>query len=150
MKASQVPKYLQNPAHTRQLILLFLLAGFALICVETRYEHQAVLVKKPQAWTPIIYSLTVSIVLILNLFSKHLLPRLALMIFFGGGIIVGMLGFWFHSKGVPFAALKHIADVVFTTPGRLLTDESGTPVLAPLSIIGLSLIGITINLSKVE
>lgn len=56
------------------------------------------------------------------------------------------LGFWFHSKGQPFTALCQVMKVICMSPGKIVTEDLGPPVLAPLSLVGLGLLGVVLCL----
>lgn len=128
----------------RRGLLLALLGGLALLLVEIRYEHQAVLGDKWQSWIPIVSLPVILILASMGMFAFRALARKLLIGCFVGLAMVGLLGFWFHSKGKPVQGLIHIAKVDLGEPGHILeqTDDTNPPLLAPLSLVGLGLIGV--------
>lgn len=135
---------LRDPVVAQKLAIILLISGLALLLVEVRFEHQVVLAKKWQSWIPLGYTsalvLTGSIAL--PLWQRG--GRKALLCGFAAGVIVGILGFWFHSKGQPIVALSQVIKVIGMMPGRIVTDDLGPPVLAPLALIGLGMLGVVI------
>lgn len=130
-----------------------LLGGIFLLLVEIRFEHQAVLADKWQAWIPIAYLAlalllgTVALVC-LKSFGKNLL-----IVLFSGLAALGIAGFCFHSLGKPVKQLSEVVSVDFSTPGQLKSDDgqdSHPPLLAPLALVGLGLLGISTCLIKTE
>lgn len=130
----------------QRAILLALLGGLGLLLVEIRYEHQAVLGEKWQSWIPIIYLLAMLVLMPLGQFHFGRLGGKLLMCCFAGLVIVGTLGFWLHTKGKPVQGVIHIVQVDLKEPGHLLQEASDEdthpPLLAPLSLVGLGVIGI--------
>jgi hypothetical protein len=130
-----------------------LLGGISLLLVEIRFEHQAVLVDKWQAWIPIVYLalslLFGSVALVcLRSFGKNLL-----IVLFSGLAVIGIAGFCFHSLGKPVKQVSEVVSVDFSPPGQLKPDDgedSHPPVLAPLALVGLGLLGILTCLIKTE
>ena len=134
----------REPVVAQILAIILLISGLALILIEVRFEHQVVLAKKWQSWIPLGYTsamlLTGSIAL--PLWQRG--GRKALLCGFAAGVLVGILGFWFHSKGQPIVALSQVIKVIGMPPGRIVTDDIGPPVLAPLALIGLGMLGVVI------
>lgn len=135
---------LSKPRIAQRVVILLLLLGLALLLVEVRFEHQAVLGKKWQAWIPIAYS---SIMLVAGGFSLIFWDRggrLMLKLGFGIAPLVGLTGFWLHSKGDPWMAMCMVLKVICMVPGKIPLDGGGPPVLAPLALAGLGLLGLII------
>jgi hypothetical protein len=66
---------------------------------------------------------------------------------------VGIAGFCFHSLGKPVKQVSEVVSVDFSAPGQLKSDdgeESHPPILAPLALVGLGLLGISVCLLKTE
>ncbi|MBS2009899.1 MAG: hypothetical protein JST01_22810 [Cyanobacteria bacterium SZAS TMP-1] len=135
---------LSKPRIAQKVAALMLLLGLALLLIEVRFEHQAVLGKKWQAWIPIIYS---SIMLVAGGVSLTFWDRggrLILKLGFGIAPVVGLTGFWLHSKGDPWMAMCMVLKVICMMPGKIPLDGGGPPVLAPLALAGLGLLGLVI------
>lgn len=135
-----------------KVLVLALLGGFAFLMLEIRYEHRAVLLDERAAWIPIIYSgLTLLIGgILLALWERG--GRLILSLWFGGAMIVGGLGVWFHSGGHPLKAAAlagQSAKLVLSKPqspdaasAAPEADVGGPPLLAPLAFCGLGMFGL--------
>ncbi len=135
---------LSEPRIAQRIAVLLLLFGLALLLVEVRFEHQAVLGKRWQAWIPLAYT---SIMLIAGGVSLAIWGRgglLVLKLGFGITPFVGLTGFWLHSKGDPWMAMCMVLKVVYMVPGKIPLDGGGPPVLAPLALAGLGLLGLII------
>jgi hypothetical protein len=135
---------LSKPRIAQRVAVLLLLVGLALLLIEVRFEHQAVLGKMWQAWIPIAYT---SIMLVAGGFGLAIWGRGGRMIVklgFGIAPLVGLTGFWLHSKGDPWMAMCMVLKVVCMMPGKIPLDGGGPPVLAPLSLVGLGLLGLVI------
>ncbi|MFN8656825.1 MAG: hypothetical protein U0105_10845 [Candidatus Obscuribacterales bacterium] len=141
---------LRDPAVAQKVAIALLISGLGLLLVEVRFEHQVVLAKKWQSWIPLIYTTAMLIAggIALPLWKRG--GRIALLFGFAAGVIVGSLGFWFHSKGLPFTALCQVMKVICMTPGKIVTEDLGPPVLAPLSLIGLGLLGVVLCLQTAD
>lgn len=139
---------IREPAIAQLVCIALLLGGLALLLVEVRFEHQAVLGKKWQAWIPIIYCCAMLVVgpLAMRLWQRS--GRYLLAIGFALAPILGLLGFWFHSKAHPVLAMSKVFRVVCMTPGKIPMDADGPPVLAPLALAGLGLLGAVLCLTN--
>lgn len=137
---------LQEPAIAQKLAVTLLLAGLGLLLVEVRFEHQAVLAKKWQSWIPLVYTSIMLIAGPLGMFFWKRGGRVMLCAGFALAPLLGLVGFWFHSKGDPWLALGKIYTVICMTPGKIPLDAGGPPVLAPLALAGLGMVGLVICL----
>lgn len=141
---------LQKPEIIQQVIFWLLLGGFLILLVEIRFEHQVVLGEKWQPWIPIIYLMLMTIIIPTGVLFFKGFGRGLLIFSFIGLALVGMLGFWFHSKGKPIESVVSIVETDFKRPGHIYLDgsddESKPPVLAPLSLVGLAAIGVLMSL----
>ncbi|HIA52537.1 MAG TPA: hypothetical protein EYN91_10675 [Candidatus Melainabacteria bacterium] len=139
---------IREPAKAQFVCIALLLGGLALLLVEVRFEHQAVLGKKWQAWIPIIYCCAMLVVgpLAMSLWQRS--GRYLLAIGFALAPILGLVGFWFHSKAHPVLAMSKVFRVVCMTPGKIPMDADGPPVLAPLALAGLGLLGAVLCLTN--
>lgn len=133
-------KRLQDPWFAQKLAVVLYLAGLCLLSVEIRFEHQAVLGEKWQAWIPLVYLCAMTILGACSLLRWQSWGRKVLIAGFLAGALVGLAGFWFHCKANPLKAVSMVLHVVSSSPGRVLVDVEGPPVLAPLALVGLSLL----------
>ena len=149
-------------------LVVLLLGGFAFLLLEVRFEHRDVVSEKLVAYIPIVYSLLTLVVgaVLLALWDKG--GRLLLQILFGGAVIVGALGVWFHTGGNPVRAVSLVGRslrLLATIPPMKEAEppggppaakpagqgeaaqveegpgEGGPPLLAPLAFCGLGLLG---------
>ncbi len=139
---------IREPAIAQRVAAALLIAGFALLVLEVRFEHQAVLGKKWQAWMPIIYSASMLLGGPIGLFLWNRGGRICLSLAFALAPILGLFGFCFHSKGDPWLALCKVFNVISMIPGKIPMDTGGPPVLAPLALAGLGLVGMVICLAS--
>jgi hypothetical protein len=130
-----------------------LLGGISLLLVEIRFEHQAVLADKWQAWIPIGYLALALLLGTVALICFRRFGKNLLIVLFSGLAAVGIAGFCFHSLGKPVKQVSEVVSVDFSAPGQLKSDdgeESHPPILAPLALVGLGLLGISVCLLKTE
>ena len=111
-----------------RLLLATLLGGVALLLVELRFEHREVLVETWHSWIPLVYSALTLVAGVGALVRWTAGARQALAILFGGGLAIGLLGFWFHTGG-------HLTAI--WVPNH-------PPALAPLAFCGLGTLGVLI------
>lgn len=132
---------IREPAIVQFICIALLLGGLALLLVEVRFEHQAVMGKKWQTWIPLTYCFAMLIVgpLAMSIWQRG--GRHLLAAGFALAPILGLLGFWFHSKTDPVLAVSKVFRVISMTPGKIPLDVGGPPVLAPLALAGLGLLG---------
>ena len=135
-------KWLENPSQARKILVLLVILGLAILCLEVRYEHQAILVKHWQGWIPIAYSFAMVVTGLISIFFWNKGGRYVVIIGFLIGVVIGLLGVWFHSEGKLINAVSQVIMVVFSEPGRIIADDGGPPVLAPLSLTGLGTVGV--------
>lgn len=135
---------ISEPRFVEKLVVALLLAGLALLFIEVRFEHQAVLAKKWQAWIPLVYSGLMVLLGPATLVFWNRGGKKLLAVAFCLAPIIGGIGFWFHSKGDPWMAFCNVVKVVCMMPGKIPLDVDGPPVLAPLALGGLGLVGVVI------
>ncbi len=82
-----------------KIVVLILVAAFAGLLFDLRYEHNHILAKHEIGWTPIIHSAVSVLVGAAGLALWDRGGRLLLMAIFGAGFVVGALGFWYHGQG---------------------------------------------------
>ena len=119
-----------------------------MLLMDIRYEHQAVLGEKWQAWIPIGYIGLLILLEPFGIFTLRRIGRYLLVSLFGGLVFVGLLGFWFHTKGRPIQVLGHLIAVDLGVPGHLDTSayDGEPPPIAPLSLAGFGAIGVAVSL----
>lgn len=139
---------LQEASIAQKLAIVLLLGGLGLLLVEVRFEHQAVLAKKWQAWIPLAYTTIMLIAGPLGLFFWNRGGRILLCAGFALAPLLGLVGFWFHSKADPWLALSKVYKVIWMMPGKIPLDTDGPPVLAPLALAGLGMLGLVICLAR--
>lgn len=118
-------------------IVLFLIAGFAMLVIDLRSEHVDVVRQNWKAWIPIVYSGVMVLVGAAALAKWQQWGRQALLFSFAAAFVVGGLGFWFHNQGHPIAAVMTVLSA-WTQP---LHHPDAPPPLAPLSFAGLGFLG---------
>lgn len=131
-----------------KLIIGLILGAFCVLLVDIRYEHRAVMAEKWQSWVPLVYLAAVCLIspIALVLFNRY--GRKLLAICFVGAVFMGITGFFLHSKGQPIQKVQHLVIEFFSQPGHLSAAEKNPPILAPLSLAGLGLIGLLLSLTK--
>lgn len=131
--------------------LVLLLGGIFLLLAEIRFEHQAVLADKWQSWIPIVYLSLMLIAGLIGVLTLETVGRKLLVVAFSGLVVLGFLGFTFHSQGKPLQRLSNVMLVDFSRPGQLTAGDNSDivpPILAPLSLVGLGAIGILTSIWK--
>src|SRR2546427_7624396 len=76
-----------------------LLGGVVLLLCELRFEHREVLGENWRSWIPLIYAAVTLLGGLVALLRWDGKGRRVLAMLFGAGIVVGLLGFWFHTDG---------------------------------------------------
>lgn len=95
----------REPLVAGKLLIFLLLAGLALLFIEVRFEHQAVLGRRWQAWLPLGYCAFLFLMGPVSLALWNRGGRRLLLICFSVAPLIGTLGFWFHSKGDPWRSV---------------------------------------------
>ena len=108
-----------------------------MLVVDLRFEHVEAVHEHPISWTPIIYSGLMINLGIVGLIAWDRGGRQVLQAAFVAAFVVGLLGFWFHNHG----HLIH-GVTVLSAWNRPLQHTDAPPPLAPLSFLGLGLIGL--------
>ena len=130
-------------------LLLALLGGIFLLFVEIRFEHSAVMGEKWQAWIPCAYLPALLVLIPIGLIFFRRFGRNLLVVLFACLIVVGTLGFWFHSKGKPVEKVWHVIATDLEQPGHIKDsdddEDTAPPILAPLSLAGLGTIGVLVS-----
>ncbi|MBI4951388.1 MAG: hypothetical protein HY908_05105 [Myxococcales bacterium] len=140
---------LRDPFVAQRLAVALLLGGIALLVLEVRVEHHVVLAEKTHAWAPLIYGMAMLALGALALPLWRRGGRQAMAWGFAFGILLGAVGVFFHAKGEPFSAVAELFGIVLRSPGDIVTDGGGPPILAPLAWSGLGLLGVVVCLPVV-
>lgn len=108
--------------------LVLLLGGIFLLLAEIRFEHQAVLADKWQSWIPIAYLSSMLVVGLFGVLTIEKFGRTVLVVLFSGLMVLGIVGFGFHSQGKPFERLRNVVSIDFSRPGQLTASDSNDTV----------------------
>jgi hypothetical protein len=120
-----------------KLIVLILMGGFVVLLTQVRYDHRMVVKENGIAWTPIVFSILMVIACVFGLTFWNRGGRQILLFGFIIAVGVGLLGFWFHTKGHLFRGVGHeLSAWVRKIPG-----EDKPPALAPFAFVGFGLLG---------
>lgn len=134
----------------QRLLLLTLTGGLLILLVEIRFQHSVVMGEKWQSWIPIIYLSSLLLLVPIGMTFLRRFGRGLLIVLFAGLTVTGIFGFWFHSKNKPIQAISHVIATDLDQPGHVKAsaeeEETNPPILAPLSLCGLGLIGILATL----
>ena len=118
-------------------VVLVLTGGFVILLVQIRYDHRSVVGENAVAWVPIVYSMLMIVVSALGLLFWGRGGRQVLQVGFTLAILVGLVGFWYHTDGKLVGAVQHQFSVWIQT----IPDEEKPPALAPLAFAGFGLLG---------
>lgn len=134
----------------QRLLLLTLTGGFFILLIEIRFQHSVVMGDKWQSWIPVAYLTALLVLVPVGMIFFQRLGRRLLIGLFSGLIVVGILGFWFHSKNKPIQAVWHVIATDLEEPGHIKIsnedEETNPPLFAPLSLAGLGAIGVLVSL----
>jgi hypothetical protein len=122
-----------------KLILLILGGGFLITALEVRYLHRFALLEYPLAWSPIVYGIIAAVACFIALGIKQR-PAWPLAVIFFLGIPVSGIGMYMHMEDHP-NALRKLVGMPISGKDR----GDGPPVLAPLSLGGLAMIGLVLT-----
>jgi len=139
-----------------KLILLVLAGGFLTMALEIRYLHREVLQEEWQAILPLIFCPVAALACGLALFNSHA-ARYSCSAVMALGAVVGLYGVLLHSEGKvePFQRLFTASIIAKADEGEEeerehgkaeAEGEDGPPVLAPMSLTGLSIVGLLVAL----
>ena len=123
-----------------------LLGGVALLICELRFEHREALGETWRAWIPLGYCAATLLAGSIALLRWRTGGRTALAALFGAGLLVGLLGLWFHTGGHPFNGLREVLSAWALAPGQNGGIKVGShpPALAPLAFCGLGSLGLLV------
>jgi hypothetical protein len=123
-----------------------LLGGVALLLCELRFEHREVLGETWHSWIPLVYSGVTLLVGSVAWLRWNAGGRRVLVALFGLGIVVGLLGFWFHTDGHLIGGLGDVLGAWRIPLGQNGGIKIGSkpPALAPLALCGLGTLGVLV------
>ena len=108
-----------------------------MVLVEVRFDHRSVVGENAVAWIPIVFSVLMMIASAIGLFFWTRGGRQLLLIGFLLSILVGFVGFWYHTNGRLVRSIQH----EFSAWIRKIPDEDKPPALAPLAFAGFGVVG---------
>lgn len=115
-----------------------------MLLIDIRWEHRVELGRQWETWIPLVYIGLMLVVGVLSLYKWEGWGPRVLQIGFALGIIVGLLGVWFHGGRDPFGNLLRVFEAwtipLGTNGGVKVSSEP--PVVAPFAFIGLALLGL--------
>ena len=123
-----------------KLVVFVLLGGFCILFVQVRYDHRSVIGENAIGWIPIIFSTVMILISLFGLLFWSRGGRRILQVFYFLAVLVGLVGFWYHTKGKPVRALEH--DLSVWT--RKIPDEDKPPAFAPLAFAGFGILGVLV------
>jgi len=127
-----------------KLIVLVLLGGLLMLLIDIRWEHRVELGRQWETWIPLIYIGLMIVAGVVSLYLWEGLGPRILQVGFALGIIVGLLGVWFHGGKNPVGNLARVFTAwtipLGTNGGVKVSSEP--PVIAPLAFVGLGLLGL--------
>jgi len=118
-------------------IVFILIGGFGVLLVQIRYDHRSVVGEDAIAWIPIFYSSLMIIGSVMGLLFWDRGGRKALFAGFLLAIVVGVVGYWYHTNGRLVRSVQHELSAWV----RKIPDEDRPPALAPLAFTGFGLLG---------
>ena len=127
-----------------RLIAAAVLGGIALLLFELRFEHREVLGETWRSWIPLVYAGVTLVAGCFALLRWDAGGRGALAVLFGIGVVVGLLGLWFHTGGHVLAGVREVFGawrVPFGQDGGIKMG-SKPPALAPLAFCGIGTLGL--------
>ena len=129
----------------RRAIVAILLGGILVLMLEIRFEHREVLGERWESYIPLVYCAAMLLFGTVGLIAFRTWGRWLLLIGFSLGLTIGCAGLWLHSDGQPLRAIRRVVLAWRLPPGDnggVKPQLSGPPVMAPLSFLGLSAIGV--------
>jgi hypothetical protein len=115
-----------------------------MLLIDIRWEHRVELGRQWETWIPLVYIGLMLIAGVLSLYRWQGWGPKALQVGFALGIIVGLLGVWFHGGKDPVGNLLRVftAWVIPLGTNGGVKVSSEPPVIAPLAFVGLGLLGL--------
>lgn len=143
--AARAPRTASGDGRDR-CICAVLLGGMAMLLLELRYEHRAVLGETWRAWIPLVYSMMTLAIGAIALLRWTAGSRRILAVFFGLGVAVGLLGLWYHAAGHGTRGVREVLGSWRIPAGEEGKLEPGAhpPALSPSAFCGLGTIGLLV------
>lgn len=131
----------------QRAVLALLFGAFVMLLLEVRFAHKIVIVEKWYAWIPIVYFAIMLVVIPVGMLTiRKPFGRILLATTFGAAVFIGIAGSLLHTKGHPIEHVINMIKTDLSAPGRLSAEGDPPPPLAPLSLVGLGLIGVLVSL----
>jgi len=129
-----------------QRLAAFLVGGAAFLLFELRFEHREVLGETWASWIPLVYCSLTLVAGGIALLRWRTWGRRALSGLFALGIVVGALGFGFHTGGHLLDGLRDVLGAWRIPLGQDGGIKMGSrpPALAPLAFCGLGTLGLLV------
>jgi hypothetical protein len=132
-----------RPLDRERAAVALVLGGVAVLLCDVRFEHREALGETWRASIPLFWGAATLLAGSFALWRWAAWRRL-LAATFAAGVVVGLLGFWFHSGGHPLHALTDALAawrIPFGNDGGI-KPGSRPPALAPLAMCGLGSLGL--------
>jgi hypothetical protein len=113
------------------------MGGFGVVLVQVRYDHRFVVGGDALAWIPGVYSSLMIVASAVGLLFWSRGGRQALLAGFLIAVVVGILGFWYHTDGRLVRSVQHELSAWV----RKIPEEDKPPALAPLAFAGFGILG---------
>jgi hypothetical protein len=121
-----------------KLVVSVLLFGFCILLIQVRYDHRSVIGEDAIGWIPIVFSIVMIVVSLFGLLFWRRGGRGVLKGFYFLAIVIGLVGFWYHTNGKVVRAVQHDLSAWI----RKIPDEDKPPAFAPLAFAGFGLLGL--------
>jgi uncharacterized membrane protein len=128
-----------------RVLILLLAGGFMGLMLDIRVEHVDVVRERAIGWVPIIYSGVMGIACLVAVIFWNKTVRLIMLPLFLIALIVGGMGFYFHSHGNIVKVIR-TTEAAWTDPN--MEHPDAPPQLAPLAFAGLGVIGSLASLRR--
>ncbi len=122
--------------------MVTMFGGYLLLLTEIRFEHRVAVIDDWRPWLPIVLCLLMLVAIPLARWRWHRGGRTALLLLNGATAGLGLLGLSFHSDGHLLQRLSEVFSVWTLGPHTSAAITTvHPPLLAPLALVGLGLIG---------
>jgi energy-coupling factor transporter transmembrane protein EcfT len=121
-----------------KLVVFVLMLGFCVLLIQVRYDHRSVIGENAIGWIPIVFSIVIIVVSLFGLLFWRRGGRQVLKGFYLLAIVVGFVGYWYHTNGKVVRAVQHDLSAWV----RKIPDEDKPPAFAPLAFAGFGVLGL--------